>query len=214
MKTDNIIILIVLILSVLYGFLGPNKDGYSFKNWENVSVTTTIIYAVVLYGFGLFGGKFDKLKRMPKAFVITFLVIIIFITIPFSSAFLGEFFKVSFLNKLALILDGGRIVKMWLLTITASFFLVIDVIMMKSEGDDKIKFHINLKYSELPVFGAFIILLAYSYFLGDIKITKYGLDSFFAGAVAFQMISSNIVWMQNDDKLWESIKSMSNKEKN
>ena len=214
MKTDNSIILIVLILSVLYGFLGPNKDVFSFKNWENVSVTTTIIYAAVLYGFGLFGGKFDKLKRMPKAFVITFLGIIIFTTIPFSSAFFGEFFKNAFLNKLALILDGGRIVKMWLLTITASFFLVIDAIMMKSEGDDKIKFHINLKYSELPVFGTFIILLAYSYFLGDIKITKYGMDSFFAGAVAFQMISSNIIWMQNDDKLWESIKSMSNKEKN
>jgi len=211
-KADNFITFFVLLLGVLYGFLGPNKGMFCFKNWENASVTTTIIYAVVLYGYGLFGDKFDNLKKLPRGFVITFLVIIFFITLPFSLAFVADLFN---LDKWALILDVGRIAKMWLLTITALLFLFVDALMMKSEKfEEIIKFNINLKYSELPVLGVFIVLLVYSYFLGNIKITEYKLDSFFAGAVAFQMISSNIIWMQTDDKLWESIKETQNKEEN
>lgn len=211
-KADNFIVFFALLLGVLYGFLGHNKGVFCFKNWENVSITTTIIYAVVLYSYGLFGSKFDNLGKTPRGFVTTFLVIIFFITLPFSLAFVGDLFNV---NKLALILDGRRIIKMCLLTITTILFLIIDAIMMKSEKlEEIIKFHINFKYSELPVLGTFIVLLVYSCFLGDIKINEYKLDAFFAGAVAFQMISSNIIWMQNDDKLWESIKSMSNKEEN
>lgn len=211
-KADNFIIFFALLLGVLYGFLGHNKGVFCFKNWENVSITTTIIYAVVLYCYGLFGDKFDNLNKISRGAIITFLVIIFFITLPFSLAFVADLFS---LNKLALILDVGRILKMCLLTITALLFLIIDAIMIKSEKlEEIVKFNINFKYSELPVLGTFIVLLVYSCFLGDIKINEYGLGAFFAGAVAFQMISSNIIWMQNDDKLWESIKSMSNKEKN
>ena len=212
MKADNVIVFFVLLLGILYGFLGHNKGASCFNNWENVSVTLTVIYAIVIYG-KLLCSKKSYLKKLPRDLVITFLVVIIFITIPFSVALGGDLFGSTLLSKWAESLDAGRIVKMWLLTGTAFLFLIIDSLMMKSEKiEEIIKFNINLKYSEIPVFGVFIVLLAYSYFLGDTKITDYGLDSFFAGAVAFQMISSNIIWMQNDDKLWESIKQTQNKE--
>lgn len=204
-NSPNIISFIALILGVYYSFFGPNKDANSFKNWENVAVTTTIIYAIILYSVGLFGSEFENVKKIPRGIIITLLLIIILITVPFSFAFIGELFNSVTFTKIANIISWERTDKMWLLTITALSFLVIDLFMEKSEGDKKIKFHINRMYSETPVFISFGILLAYSYYIGNSNIINDGLEPFFAGTVAFQMISSNIIWTFNDDKFWKSI---------
>ncbi len=195
MRIRTIIIICCIILAVLYAFFGPNKNDMSYRNWENVSVTLTIIYAAVFYFCFLIEIKYEKLNRFTRLFVVSFLGLVLLITLPFSTAFFSELFNNTFLNEIASNLNKGRLCNMWLLTITAVLFLLIDIVMMYSGYDDKDKFHINFKYSEFPVFVSFGVLLLYSYYLGD-KINM--LDSFFAGAVAFQMISSNIIWLLND----------------
>lgn len=202
---DNIISFLALAFGIYYSFLGPNNGANSFQNWENVSVTTTIVYAIILYGFALFGKEFDEVKKIPKGFIILILSTIVIITIPFSFAFIGEYFKWETFTKIANIIDWNRIDKMWLLAVTALLFFIVDIIVEHSDGDKKIKYHINRKFSETPVLISFGILLVYSYYIGNENIKTYGLESFFAGTVAFQMISSNIIWMFNDDKFWESI---------
>jgi len=202
---DNIISFLALAFGIAYSFYGPNRCVKSFQNWENVSVTTTIIYAIILYGFALFGKEFDEVKKTPKGFIILILSLIVLITIPFSFAFIGECFKWETFTNIATIIDWKRIDKMWLLTVTAMLFLIIDLLVEHSDGDKKIKYHINRKFSETPVLISFGILLVYSYYIGNENIEKYRLEAFFAGTVAFQMISSNIIWMYNDDRFWKSI---------
>jgi len=171
-------------------------------------VTATIIYAIILYSIGLFGTTFDKVTKIQKGVIILLLTLIILITVPFSFKFFGEFLSSNKLIKVVEALDFDRIDKLWVLTITAISFLLIDIIMEKAEGDDKIKFHINRKYSETPVIISFTVLLLYAYFIGLDNIEKYNLEPFFAGTIAFHMISSNIIWVLNDDKFWDSLKTI------
>ena len=52
--------------------------------------------------------------------------------------------------------------------------------------------------SDLPSFLVFIILFIYS-------LCGYNEEAFFYGVAAFQMLASNIVWILNDDPVFEKI---------
>ena len=51
----------------------------------------------------------------------------------------------------------------------------------------------------------FIILLLYVFHIGVDEIQDEGLEHFYQGAIAFQLIFSNIIWMYNDNNFWKSI---------
>jgi hypothetical protein len=70
-----------------------------------------------------------------------------------------------------------------------------------------------MMFSDIPVSVAFVVLSCYSLILGDIKLSTEHMDSFFAGAVAFQMIISNIIWTVNDDAIIEKITNKYKKKK-
>ena len=82
--------------------------------------------------------------------------------------------------------------------------------MLKYANTDKINYATNLLYSDIPVTIGFGTLLVYSYYIGNDVIKDKNLEHFFEGAIAFQMISSNIIWMYNDDKFWKSIITKNN----
>lgn len=94
--------------------------------------------------------------------------------------------------------------KMLLLIFISALFVAIDFIMLKKANTDKINYATNLYQSDFPVLIGFIVLGVYAFYLGDQAIESNKLNHFFEGAIAFQMIFSNIIWMYNDDEFWKS----------
>lgn len=207
MRLDNIIIFGLISISIWYGIWGLDDTNLNrIQYWENVSVVLTLLYTAYLYGKGFFGKKFQTISGAQKFWIITLLVIILFITLPFTLPFITTIVIESDWGKekIPLVYDVGRCWKMGLITLTAFVFVIIDLIMIKAEGNRTIEFKVNLKYSEIPVFVSCLSMFIFSFHLGTELTLNSNYEPFFSGVVAFQMISSNIIWAFNDDKLFKN----------
>ena len=172
---------------------GPNSD--SMRKWENASLAVTIIYTLVVYIFVLW--KPNKLQTIQRACAVTIcgLVIVTIILIVAKEADLIE------INATI-----DRQEKMWAIWLGAAAFLIINVIMLKA-GENRIALKKNLFFSDIPVCTTFFVLALYATKIGVNTMPspiKETWDAFFAGAVAFQMISSNVIWAFNDDELFKN----------
>lgn len=216
MTFDNVLVVTMIVIIVLYGFL--NGDSSSIcKNWEDISIVATLFYAITIYLYGFFNKKFSGLSENQKGFI----GIIVFLIIPMISlTFIFGFLKNHFNWALKIYNDHlivDRVWRMGILVIVAVLFCVVDYIMWKYANTDKINYATNFWYSDIPVTIAFVVLLGYAYYLTYnptyLATSNYSLanyEHFFEGAIAFQLILSNIVWMYNDDKLWLSILNKEN----
>ena len=98
-----------------------------------------------------------------------------------------------------------RTLKMRNLFIMSILFTFIDYIMMKNAKNNKINYASNFWYSDFPITIIFGILFALSHKIGDDTIKENSLDLLFQGAIAFQLLLSNIIWIYNDDKFWKTL---------
>ena len=200
---DNLLIGALLLFVIIFPFW-KGADGNYGQIWEDVSVVATLTYAIIIYMWGFFGGKFGNLSDPLKGIIgfivillipilsISFIIGFVRIWFPSLDGFYGEYFAIP------------RTVKMVLLILVSILFLIVDYIMLKKADTNKINYATNLYQGDFPVVAGFIVLGLYAFYLGDQAIETNKLNHFFEGAIAFQMIFSNIIWMYNDDEFWKS----------
>ena len=193
-RVDTMIVLAGVAGAAVYsGWNGA--DIASISRWENSSVFLTTLYSIVVYTILIFGERNKKLTKWQKGIATTLTVVCIVISIPFCvHVFVEDYFAI------------GRVVKLWLLVSIAAAYSIIDVIMIRA-GEERIKYKANLKYSEAPALASFTVLAMFAHYI-DVDFLSGGdkvvWEAFFSGAIAFQMIGSNIVWALNDNALFKN----------
>jgi cell division protein FtsW (lipid II flippase) len=181
---DFIIPYLVMILILFFGFSGfdllTNKLSYPFwRNWELAAILFTGLYSI----YELIKGIWKKDFLKGQSFFIGAGGVILLI-----------------ICYLLLYSDLGRTSTLVMLVIATGIICGIDwsyIIAFKREGysskskEDSQK--LNFYYCNFPTIIVFGILLAYSSILRD----PNEKSAFFAGAVTFQLLISNIVWALN-----------------
>jgi len=178
---------LILLLTVLYGFFGVSCDPW--KNWELASVVVILIYTLILYVDGFFISKRFKGLTMPKLglFLPALATIALMLWFLINNSF-HEFFPESMKYY-------GRLKIMGMLFLTSGILSWIDYEVGKNENICFIKI---FYYSDLPVTITFLILFIYSIVMN--RNQKF--DPFFSGAIAFQMIISIFLWsLFTDDNI-------------
>lgn len=203
----NKLVFILLLFTVLNGFFGKTINEYcsstfwdflnywfskiSWKNWENASVISTLIYAAFYY-YKLFRNpEYEKVKRAHLGLVGLFLFIITVLSVVST-------------------IQMNRVIYMAIICAISGIYCYIDYKL--KTGDLELSYTTTLKYSDIPVSIAFLILLIYSAILNftdPMELIK--MEPFFGGAVAFQMILSNIIWSFTDDKVMDDGGTKANK---
>lgn len=201
---DNILIIILMLFVIIFPFWKGTEGNYG-QIWEDVSIVATLFYAFLIYAAGFIFKQFEGLKDWHKGligFIVLFLIPVISISyiVGFLRIFYPEMDEIynEYLNLY-------RYGKMIILLIVSLLFTLVDYIMLKNANDGKINYATNFYVSDIPVSIIFAILLVHSIYVGDEAIKTNALNHFYEGAIAFQMIFSNIIWMYNDDKFWSTI---------
>jgi|GEM_PF-3876529 len=202
---SNKLTIVLLLGTVLYAFIF-GASGDICKVWEDAAVVATIFYGFTIYILGFYWKEFRDLKLPEIGTIVGFLLVILALTTPFIKSLLGNHF--SIVENLEIdILNPHRTLKLLYLFIIAFLFSSIDWIMIK-QNFDTINYDINFRYSDVPVTIIFFILMLYSFYSYQImNIANNYLDHFFEGAIAFQMMLSNIIWMYNDEEFWEELRT-------
>ena len=192
--------IVTFIITIIWGFGGfslKNDINY-WKNWENACVFSTVFYTILLFITGLFGGRFvglidlqvnadlkeflkEHLKKVGT--IVSSLIIIVIFAI-----FIGKE------NLLLIDIPLNRIELMALYFFISLLYLKINKILAKSNIPEKDEMKNSILYCDGPISFTFLILVIYAMVLGSQKINDLGINPFFSGAIAFQMILSNIIW--------------------
>ena len=180
-KGDNIFVLVTLAFTIVWGFVGTAHEPW--KNWEVATVFLTFIYSVWVFANGFFIKKHFSGLPIEKTGVIVLSI-----------------FSLCVVTVILVFFQFDRWLIMLLLFITAVLCSLMDYLLGKEEKECFSGFNKLFYYSDLPITIAFGVLLAYSIKMHDNKI----MDSFFSGAIAFQMILSNFLWSFFDDKVFEN----------
>jgi hypothetical protein len=155
--------------------------------------------------------RFQGLKDWQKGLIgLITLLVIPGVSISYILSFL-KIFSVNCAGIYNGYLNFERTTKMTILVIVAALFCVVDYIMAKNANNNKIYYTTIFRYSDIPVMLTFAVLLTYAIYIGNAEIKQRNLNHFFEGAIAFQMIFSNIIWLYNDDKIWHSLTDSNNK---
>lgn len=91
-RKDNIFVLIILLLTVLWGFFGISSKPW--QNWELAAVVFTFIYAVVLYFNGFFNKNtkhFEKLENRKVGLIVLGIILLALVSFFLIANFLHEF---------------------------------------------------------------------------------------------------------------------------
>jgi hypothetical protein len=204
-RWDNIIIYLLLIIAIATGFFGPENEVY--LNWETAAIFVTLVYTFAIYIIGFFFNGFQSIDKHWKiGLVSTLLILIGLLTTPFTFSILRHF-DANFSGKIYTMFIEGitRTTKMLYLFISILIFCLIDWLMIKWKNDE-INYHINLRYSDFPIAISFFVLWIYSIYLGNSNIEIKKLESFFSGAIALQILVSNLIWTYNDDLFFKKLK--------
>ena len=177
---------IVFILTIILGV--TLKANEYCKSWDQACVVATLIYTGLIFGAGLAGEKF---KGVDNNQVIG-ICLLLFAIILCSISTLREKLVFSDITLCRLSIMGLYII------ISLSYFF-INILMIKANVPEKDELINSVKYCEGPIAFIFVILFLYACSLGLKKIGDLKIDSFFSGAIAFQMILSNIIWGMMDN---------------
>lgn len=184
----NFIIVLFLIFGVLWGVW--RGDPTPWNDWEEAAVGVTIGYAIFVYAKLL---KENAISGRRALLVVGALVCII---LAFSLSYFGEIAV-----KGHVVVRGTRPNILGWLFFGSLLFCYVDWLLAGGRYRDSYKK--ALKYSDVPVTIAFLILWRYSCSIQDNTKLADMLEPFFAGAVAFQMMLSNVVWSFTDDPIFE-----------
>ena len=176
-------------------------DQHFWKDYEEASIVITIAYTIFLYVQMWRLNKVEKkalLLATPALFFGMF-----FIGISGLTSVLGEL-QLGTKSASILSIDGNRQITLGLLCLGTLFYCIVNYSLSKGQGNDvKQSFIKSLQYSDFPVFITFLLLWITTFALKE-KLDEDYVESFYGGAIAFQMIYSNIVWSFIDDPIIEN----------
>lgn len=198
----NWYVFLMVISAYLFGvFKGDNSFWLDF---EGASIAITIVYSIIIYITLYRDSAVQKeavLKALPFLFVGILLILLSVL------AGLGNGLNLVSGNGFGVSLSGERKVTMGLLACGTLFYAMVNYVLMRGESKFKLTYVKSLQYSDIPVVITFMLLWASTFqlenYLGEGEIEKY--EAFYGGAVAFQMLYSNIVWAFIDDPIIESM---------
>jgi hypothetical protein len=181
------IILVLAVILAMTKFSGLSKAP-AWKNWEFSALFSTLCYTIYIYYEAIFKKKIlDNIKG--------------------SWGFLLGFGFVSLL--LLTLIEGNEVIHLFnfrmniawtlfVLVLITGVFSVIDYIFSKSLKDSmkaiSHSYRLSFWFSDLPIFLAFTVLTIYCVILVASGNLSADMDAFFGGAIAFQMITSNVIW--------------------
>lgn len=189
-KTSDRIALSILILVILYGIFSTFLPiGIGIKpehNWENASLFTTFILTISLYINGYFSQK--KLFKGITHYKLGIIGFLVLILVPAAIFLLGYNIAKNYLF----------IPRCWIMFILFVVALILSWIDLQIGQNTEVEKKYSQRYStifytsDIPITFSLCILFVYSLFT---KYLGYGdMDSFFPGAVAFQMLVSLFIW--------------------
>lgn len=206
----NKYIIIFFFIAVLMGatnIFGLSKQPVH-KSWVLSAFVFTFGYTIVFHFAGLKKKYFERLGGVKSWAVILANLFLLCITVIIANDFL------KLLN-----FYPSRFISLLLMLIFAFIFSILNWILHKhfqQESDSKTdvsnsqkkiysdlsnNFRSTVFMSDLPTTITFLILAIYCFFINSF----IQMDYFFSGAVAFQMMASNAIWIFNDDKFFESL---------
>lgn len=177
-------------------------------NWEFYAFCSTVVYSFYLYFVeGLIRRK--RFMRDSHRQGKIFLTIVCFLILAGTAFFsLLHHLKVTVIDY-----THPNITKMFLLFVSALFFAIAANALGKG-GEDSEKnviedeisrsFKTSFAYSEAPMCVGFLLFAVYAAWLGEQYINDNHMEGFFAGAIALQMMVSNIIWVFADNALVEN----------
>lgn len=177
--------IIILVIAIIYGISGiVLKNDRPYRTWELAAVYSTIAYSVVLWLLGFLRKKFEG-ARFEQGMIITLLLLFI-VYCAYST--LAEELKL-FDRPLHRV---GIMVLYLLISIT---YIAIDFILIRTTTNKSEKEEVknSFFYCDGPTCIVFSVLLIFA-FISKIQKTNELNDTFFSGAIAFQMILASIVW--------------------
>ena len=182
-------LIITVVLASTRMFHLSNLDPW--KNWETCALGFTFIYTSYIYYTALHKKMFDHIPG-PWSFLLGFACLaLIFLTLMAGN----DLFHVFNFNL-------TRIQALILLIVITLIFSLLDYVFFFHLAKPMPKlseaYFLSLRFSDIPVAFAFVILTLYAVMLhGEGNLQT--MDSFFGGTVAFQMMLSNIIWTLTDD---------------
>jgi hypothetical protein len=196
----NRVSLSVLLGAVGYSIFCPWPMSWpGWFRWEVAAFISTVLYSFYVYIFKgtLFSPQFMlSNNRKHKIGLVVLCIIILSI-----AALLSVNGRLHWVNVPDF--DRPIEVKMGCLWISSILFVIAVTLLSKGGRNDRVakSFRQSLRYSDGPICVSFGLLFFYACWLGEPRIKHEGMESFFAGAIAFQMILSNIMWMFADNAL-------------
>lgn len=190
-------------MAVLYGAFSPLQPRWF--NWEAAGFASTLVYSLYLYVYkGLIAGKLPFMLRSRYSQKrIGLIVVCLFVLI--AAMLLSVNSHLHWINFPSnwILYKYPTASKMACLWIASLLFAITVKILGAEPRDDKIAeaFRHSFIYSERPISVIFALLFLYAWGLGEQRIKEEAMSSFFAGAIAFQMMLSNVIWMFMDDPL-------------
>lgn len=171
--TESKLYLFFLLGIVLWGLFGLNKN--SCHNWEEASITLTLILTILIYAQGFWGPKKFQSVDFSKVGLFVIALLAVLITIGFLMA---DTIHQYFPNLVNIELPRWGIMALILFT-----SLLLSWMDYQIGKEDDIFMMKLFYYSDLPIIVTLIILLTYSIFNRN----NHVVDPFFSGAIAFQM---------------------------
>ncbi len=200
--------IIFFFLAILLGatnIFGLGNEQLAYKSWELSSFVFTLGYTVAFYAFGYRNKYFKKLGG-EKSIAIAIAIFILLLIITYIANDYLNIFKQS----------PGRPLTLFLMFLFVFVFSMINwalhkhfdsksqstkVTRRKERFTDLSRdFRSAVFMSDLPLAIAFLVLFVY-YFINQAPNMEY----FFSGAIAFQMMYSNAIWIFNDDRIFEPL---------
>lgn len=179
-------------LTNIFGFGGLSP----WKTWETCALGFTLVYTGYIYWKGWKKGFFKNIDGGIALLLGIALMALLLVTLASGN----ELFHLFTFHL-------NRPLIMVFLVITTALFVTVDFLLFKflysSKPEVSKAYRLSLIFSDIPITLAFIILTIYSVIL-NYQGKLEGMDAFFGGTIAFQMILSNIVWTFTDDEFLEN----------
>ncbi len=206
---ENPVSLTLLVLAVLFSFLPGSWFGWPrWFNWEIAGFFSTVIYSYYIYLVeGMMGGSKFLLtnKRKSKIGLVITCLLLLTITTLLSLNHHTRWINTEITSKFP------NITKMLFLFVSSIFFVIAVRLLSFGPNNDPIakSFRASFLYSERPICIGFGMIFVYACLLGEKRITEEHMESFFGGAIAFQMMVSNVIWVFTDDALMKTTRRAS-----
>lgn len=179
------------------------------KGWVLVSLIVTLAYSCYFFISGQKHGWFDELGGKFSAYIILIHIPLLLITCLICNEYLDWFtYTPTTLDTLVLMAVFSFIFSLVNWLISERFKTVAsneqEVCIKKKLSELSGNFYKGVFMSDFPSAVVFFILFLYA--LAMPKPMSEQMEYFFSGAIAFQMLASNFIWVFNDDIIYSKIR--------